>query len=443
MLRRARTVARLWDTHRIFPMSRGQFGDTETHGDLVATFTQRTNGHWQAKIRRRGFPVQSETFRTKADAIAWARALEREMDVGSFISRDDAQRTTFAAAAQRYSEEVLPAKRGKTADASRLARLVEEFGSYSLASITPAMLARYRDERLKAVSAQSVVHELGMVSRVLKAATMDWGIALPQGLPTALTRKPKVQNARNRRLEEGEEAALLAELKKCKSPWPYTLTVLAIETAGRLSEVCALSWKDIDLEKRTARLRGADGGVTKSGDAYRDIPLSKAAIALLKSLPREAQGVAASKEKRHPTGHVRATPPDKLQGRVLQSSANALQISFSRALARARTQHVHALLCSMLAKQGFDGDAQIKEIRAVVFKKRVPHPATVEALQKIEQTDHFLVDLHIHDLRHEATSRLAGKLPMHDLMKVTGHRSSAMLTRYYHPRAQDLALKIG
>lgn len=409
----------------------------------MAALTQRANGHWQAKIRRKGWPDQSETFRSKSDAIAWARALEREMDVGSFINRDDAQRTTFSAVAQRYIEEILPTKRGKAADASRLARLVEEFGSYSLASITPAMLARYRDERLKAVSAQSVVHELGMVSRVLKAVTMDWGIALPQGLPTATIRKPKVRNARDRRLEEGEEAALLTELSNCRSPWPYALTVLAIETAGRLSELCALSWKDVDLERRTARLRGADGGVTKSGDAHRDIPLSKAAITLLKSLPREGKERPTTTVSGPSAGRVERISPNKLQGRVLRSSANALQISWGRALARARTQHVHQVLCSMLGEKGFDAEAQAREVRAVVYKKRRPHPVTIEALQKIEHSDFFLADLRIHDLRHEATSRLAEKLPMHDLMKVTAHKSPAILARYYHPRAQDLALKIG
>ncbi len=48
-----------------------------------------------------------------------------------------------------------------------------------------------------------------------------------------------------------------------------------------------------------------------------------------------------------------------------------------------------------------------------------------------------------HDLRHEATSRLAEKLAMHELAKVTGHKSPRMLMRYYHPRAEDLAKKLG
>jgi len=53
-------------------------------------------------------------------------------------------------------------------------------------------------------------------------------------------------------------------------------------------------------------------------------------------------------------------------------------------------------------------------------------------------------DLHFHDLRHEATSRLAEKLTnILELSAVTGHKDLRMLKRYYHPRAEDLALKLG
>lgn len=52
-------------------------------------------------------------------------------------------------------------------------------------------------------------------------------------------------------------------------------------------------------------------------------------------------------------------------------------------------------------------------------------------------------DLRFHDLRHEACSRLADKFHMHELMKITGHKSASMLARYYHPRAEDLAKRLG
>jgi len=45
-----------------------------------------------------------------------------------------------------------------------------------------------------------------------------------------------------------------------------------------------------------------------------------------------------------------------------------------------------------------------------------------------------LDDLHFHDLRHTATTRLAEKLPnVLELASVTGHKTIQMLKRYYHP----------
>lgn len=53
-------------------------------------------------------------------------------------------------------------------------------------------------------------------------------------------------------------------------------------------------------------------------------------------------------------------------------------------------------------------------------------------------------DLHFHDLRHEAATRLAGKLSnVLELAAVTGHRDLRMLQRYFHPDPTDLARKIG
>jgi integrase len=54
-----------------------------------------------------------------------------------------------------------------------------------------------------------------------------------------------------------------------------------------------------------------------------------------------------------------------------------------------------------------------------------------------------LTDLRIHDLRHTAVTRLSEKLPnLLELSAVTGHKSLAMLKRYYHPNPEMLANKI-
>lgn len=384
-------------------------------GDM-ATIVQR-NGGWQAKIRRHGWPTQSKTFDTKEDAIKWARAVEREMDVGTFLQRTLGEKTTFKQAAARYSREILPCKRGWKQDASRLAGLVEYFGQHALASITPMMVSSYMDKLDQAGSApQTIVHYVNLLNRVLKACVLDWGIALPQGLPTALVRKPRVSNERQRRLEPGEEQLLLdalsAQGRKHANVWMKPLVILAIETAARQSELLSLRWEYVDLVRRVARLRGIDGSKTKNGDQFRDVPLSPNAVATLKTMQRSTDG------------------------RVFPITSNAAKLSWQRAVERARHHHLHNKLRELLQADGLDVEA---EIRALIYKKRKPAPRTLQYLSDLEQSDRTLHDLHFHDLRHEATSRLAGAFKTHDLRKVTGHKSDRMLNRYYHPRPQDLA----
>nr|WP_298138358.1 tyrosine-type recombinase/integrase [Acidiferrobacter sp.] len=52
-------------------------------------------------------------------------------------------------------------------------------------------------------------------------------------------------------------------------------------------------------------------------------------------------------------------------------------------------------------------------------------------------------DLHFHDLRHEAASRLVERgLSDQEVAAITGHKSMQMLKRYTHLRAEDLVKKL-
>lgn len=134
--------------------------------------------------------------------------------------------------------------------------------------------------------------------------------------------------------------------------------------------------------------------------------------------------------------------PRSNTGKVLPLSQNALQIAWGRSLKAARKAYVYEQLRVRLGISGFDEEAQAREVRAIEFKKRAPLEITQEILALINTEDKTLQNVHFHDLRHEATSRLADKLQMHELMKVTGHKTSRMLARYYHPKAEDLAKKL-
>ncbi len=54
-------------------------------------------------------------------------------------------------------------------------------------------------------------------------------------------------------------------------------------------------------------------------------------------------------------------------------------------------------------------------------------------------------DLRVHDLRHEATSRLfeRGVFDVMEVASITGHKDLKMLKRYTHLHASDLAKKLG
>ncbi len=84
----------------------------------MATIRERRgpNGRnaWHAQVRKRGWPHQTQTFDTKAQAKAWATTVESEMDRGVFISRTEAESTTLDDALERYAVELVPGKKSSS-----------------------------------------------------------------------------------------------------------------------------------------------------------------------------------------------------------------------------------------------------------------------------------------------------------------------------------------
>ena len=247
---------------------------------------------WQAIIRKRGFPSQTKTFRTKRDAEAWAKVTESEMVRGVFIQRTESERTLLSDLLNRYAKEVVPTLKGGDRDMSRIRTLNAHLGKYAVASITSALVAQYRDMRLatvseftgKLVGPQSVKHELGMLQRVLKKGAMEWGCLLPGGVPTLQVKMPRLPNSRDRRLVGDEEARLLEGCRESQATWLYSAVVIAVETGMRASELIGLRWEHIDLKSRVALLPN-----TKN-DTPRRVPLSSRAIGALELIPRNISG---------------------------------------------------------------------------------------------------------------------------------------------------------
>jgi len=251
----------------------------------MASFRQHGRG-WQARVRRQGYPDITKVFEARQDAEKWARALESEIDKGQFVSVSEAQRTTLGDLIARYLVEVTPSMKGAAEDTIRLKAMMRKpIACWSMVNLSAARIASFRDERLKEVSAGTVIRELAYLSAIINHARKEWGINVPN--PVQMVRKPPSPQARSRVLTEQEVARLLQALEPSgrRSHWTKPAVQLALATAMRRGELLSLRWEHIDLQGRTAFLPD-----TKNGDS-RTVPLSSAAVQVLTELPRHISGV--------------------------------------------------------------------------------------------------------------------------------------------------------
>lgn len=375
----------------------------------MSTIRKRGQYQWEAQVRRRGYPAQSKTFTTKAEAEAWANMIESEMSRGVWVSRSEAEATTLHEALKRYEEEVSLSKRGAAQEISVLKTYMRiGLARRPLATIRSADVAKVRDDWLKEYKPATVLRRLAVLSHVFNIARKEWGMESLSN-PVELVRKPQPNNARTRRVAvsdapvdtpsvddpDSERRAQDGELervaKASNSALLPSIIWLAVETAMRRGEIVSLLWANVDLNRRVAHLPS-----TKNGDA-RDVPLSSRAVSVLQALEKARNN---AKENMSDGGKEES-------GRIFEIRSDAVTRAFERAVARARTIYVD-------------------DCRTANLKP----------------DSKFLTDLRFHDLRHEATSRLASIFPMHELTKITGHKDPRMLMRYYHPRAEDLAKRL-
>jgi integrase len=359
-------------------------------GKYLATIRKKGEYQWHCQIRRKGYPAQTKTFITRADAESWAKVTESEMIRGVFVSKVSAEKSTLGQLLERYIEEVTPTHRGREPEAARLKMLAQRsICKRSVASLRAEDFAKFRDARLKephsrharakgvksdkTVGPATVHMELGLFQKIIEHASREWGISLPEN-PVKAAQKPKLPNGRERRLSKDEEKRLFDSLDKCRNPCMKPIVLLAIETAMRQGELLSLTWGKIDFSVPAAHLP-----TTKNGHR-RDVPLSKRAVQILRAILRQTFDKAA-----------KDLTPDEKKKRVFPTSASAVKQAWNRVVIRAGIE-----------------------------------------------------DLHFHDTRHEATSRMAARIPNAlALASITGHRDMQMLKRYYHPRTSDLAKLLG
>lgn len=145
----------------------------------MATYRKRKT-RWQVQVRQLGHRPISRSFHTKADAEIWARGLEAQIDRAALPPNYGQLKTIrLEELIGRYLELVSPRKKSHYKERCRLLRLQKTaMAGLTLDKVTPAVFARFRDERLSQVGAQAIRHDLNVLGHMFKIAIREWGIPM-------------------------------------------------------------------------------------------------------------------------------------------------------------------------------------------------------------------------------------------------------------------------
>ncbi|WP_423855973.1 site-specific integrase [Acidithiobacillus montserratensis] len=235
-------------------------------------------------IRKQGFPSQTKTFRTKAEAQDWAKVTEAEMAKGTWRDRREAESTTLSEALDRYAREVSGLKKGTAQELSIIAKLkTSPLAPLYLGAIQGKHVANYRDELLaEGYKPATIKRRLAILSHLYVIADKEWGIdGLVNPVPRVTVKTGN--NARDRRLQPGEEQRLLEAAEEYRGGLPLIIR-FALETAMRRGEIAAMRWAHIESGGRVLRVPDSKNGESRM------VPLSTVAAGILQGLPRRIDG---------------------------------------------------------------------------------------------------------------------------------------------------------
>ncbi|MGE3319093.1 MAG: tyrosine-type recombinase/integrase [Candidatus Berkiella sp.] len=242
---------------------------------------------YRVKVRLKGFPPQHATFERLTDARRWAQQTEAAIREGRHFKTTEAKRRTLGEMIDRYIQEVIPHKPKN--QRNRILQLnwwKSELGKYSLADVSPALIAENRDKLARGATSRgdsrspsTVVRYMAALSHAYSMAVKEWGWL--DDSPMRKVTKPKEPRGRVRFLSDEERSRLLTACKESSSPYLYPITVLALSTGGRRMEVIGLRWCDINFERSIITLHE-----TKNGERH-ILPLAGHALDLIQVLAQD------------------------------------------------------------------------------------------------------------------------------------------------------------
>lgn len=344
----------------------------------MATIVKQKSGRWRVQVRRKGRYL-GETFTLRKDAEAWARRVERELDLGlKPVSRKVEGIQTFGELIDLHVSDMKSV--GKAPGRSKafsMDSLKKQLGKIRLANLDRQTLIDFGKARAKSGAGPMTLGiDLGYIRTLLAHGAAVHGLPYsPEPVDLArnalrmlgLVGKGQERDRRPTREEIERLIEYFRGLNGLTIPMGR-IVKFAIATAMRQEEISRVTWEDLDHRHKMLLIRDRKDPRNKRGN-HQNIPLL------------DVSGYDAwllTEEQAKHLGH-RA-------GRIFPYNSRSVGTAFRRA-------------CRQLA----------------------------------------IEDLHFHDLRHEATSRLfEAEYEIPEVSLVTGHKDWKMLRRYTHIRPQDL-----
>lgn len=229
----------------------------------------------------------SATRDTEKECEQWAMLKILELKTEQNKNQSEVkQHYPFSALMHKYYEEI-----GRHKKSSRTIRIsIKQFldtypviSEMSVHDITPQILTKWRNSRLKQVSTGTLLRDVSLFSAIFTYAQKE--LFLIETNPFFLMSKPPQPKPRNRRISDYEIDLILKAHNYERGQTPKTTEQLiawaflfAIETTMRQGEILSIEWTHIFEDY----IHLPD---TKNGDS-RDVPLLESAKELLKLIPK-------------------------------------------------------------------------------------------------------------------------------------------------------------
>lgn len=250
---------------------------------------------WRAQVRRKGFPKYTRTFSTKAQAQAWARGLEADMDRGSLPK-------AAAVAGQRYTVATMVDDYRKLRDASRpisdtsnehymLRTLAAHLGDLDASTLSTDDLLAFAQARQDAGAGPYTINmdisKLGTVMRMVASAKkMNLPDVVQKARPL-LTHLKLIGGGgrRERRPTDDELTRILEHMADTYGQVWADAVQFAVGTTMRRGEITRLRWADLDRKKRLVLIRDRKDPREKQGNDQW-VPLLGGMFELVERQPR-------------------------------------------------------------------------------------------------------------------------------------------------------------